>query len=591
MDHPETPQRGNGGPGRDLVICLFLVVSSLAAYWQVSGHGFVAFDDREYVTVNEHVKAGLTAAGVHWAFTTPSHAHNWHPLTWLSHMLDCQLYGLEPAGHHLTNLALHVLNAVLVFLVFRKMTGAVWRSGFVAALFALHPLHVESVAWVAERKDVLSTCFWLLTMWAYVHYVRRGRARWYWLSVLLFALGLMAKPMLVTLPFVLLLLDYWPLQRLEAGRSTANGVSRWWTGLRLLREKAPFFVLAAVSCVMTVRAQQQVIKSEQLYPLAARVGNAVVSYVSYMGKMVWPTRLSIFYPHRGEELTVWPVVGATLLLVGLTVLALRLRRRYLITGWLWYLGTLVPVIGLVQVGMQGMADRYTYIPLIGLFVIVVWGLGDLLARWRYRRAVLTALGAAVLLVCGAMTRSQVSHWKDSVALFGHAAEAIEDNAWAHYNLGLALRHREPPDHGQALVHFQETVRIDPTHAEAWGNAGVLLAERGDLDAAIAHLSEEARLLPEDADAHRNLGLAYARQGEFNRAVAALKRVTDLRPDDAGTYYLIARLHAELRQADEAVAQLRQAVARGFDDQEALQHDRVFDGIRGSAAFQALMGEQ
>ncbi|MBL7207805.1 MAG: glycosyltransferase family 39 protein, partial [Desulfobacterales bacterium] len=414
---------------REGVVCLFLALTVLAVYWQVGNHEFVNYDDKDYITENQHVQAGLTLKSIAWAFTS-THAGNWHPLTWLSHMLDCQIYGLNPCGHHFTSVFFHILNSILLFLVFKRMTGAFWKSAFVAALFALHPLHVESVAWAAERKDVLSAFFWMLTMGSYIRYVERPGTNRYLLVLLFFALGLMAKPMLITLPFVLLLLDYWPLGRFHVrkpeaaqpseekpqkdtkskkrksrkrlaknavqAKKTTGSDYQWSLALSLLWEKIPLFVLAAASSVVTFFVQQSggAVRSLDALPLFVRISNALVSYISYIVKMILPHNMAILYPHP-KDFSIWQVAGACLLLACISFIAIRSMKRYpyFAVGWLWYLGTLVPVIGLVQVGLQSMADRYTYIPLTGIFIIIAWGISDLAAKWCYKKEWLAAATA------------------------------------------------------------------------------------------------------------------------------------------------------------------------------------------------------
>lgn len=357
---------------RTFYICLALVLATFAVYWQVHDHDFINFDDDLYIYDNSHVKSGLTQEGLVWAFTK-AHAYNWHPLTWISHMLDCELYGLDPGGHHLTNVLFHTVNSILLFLLLNRMTKSLWLSAFVAAAFAMHPQHVESVAWLSERKDVLSTFFWMLTMWAYANYVEKPSIKRYVIMFLLFALGLMAKQMLVTLPFVLLLFDYWPLRRLKLKEQSSLN-SSWVvvsvSARRCILEKLPLLILSVLAAMIVYLIQQRagIVKSVTDYSLFYRVANAIVSYVTYIGKMFWPTNLAIFYPHLRTDLSAWQIILATLLVVSITVTAIWSRRNhpYLAVGWLWYLGTLVPVIGLVQIGLQARADRYTYIPLIGL---------------------------------------------------------------------------------------------------------------------------------------------------------------------------------------------------------------------------------
>ncbi len=421
---------------REILICLFLVLATLTVYWQVGNYEFVNFDDDKYIIENFHVQKGLTRDSVIWAFTA-THVSNWHPLTWLSHMLDFQLYGLNPSGHHLTNVFFHLVNTLLLFLVLKLMTGALWRSGLVAALFAVHPLHVESVVWVAERKDVLSTLFWMLTLWAYLGYTKRPGVKRYLVILLAFALGLMAKPMLVTLPFVLLLLDYWPLKRIELGQSAIGlpAASQPSTiankpgaqAFRLLLEKTPMFVLAAVSSVVTFIVQKSggAVGALETYPFKIRMANALLSYVIYLKKMIWPQNLAVFYPHPGQSLPMWQAAGAGLLLVVVSIAVIRAGRRYpyLPVGWLWYVGTLVPVIGLVQVGDQAMADRYTYVSLIGLFIVVAWGVPDVARSWRYGKCPRCSAKLALWQICPCLGNGLAVGRPNGVHIF--AAQTLE----------------------------------------------------------------------------------------------------------------------------------------------------------------------
>jgi hypothetical protein len=435
------------------VICVYvaLALSTLVVYWQVRNYDFVNFDDPHYVHKNPIVQSGITLDSIKWAFTT-GHAANWHPLTWLSHMLDCQLFGTNPGWHHLTNLLLHIANTLLLFAVLKRMTGALWRSAFVAALFALHPLNVESVAWVAERKNVLSGFFWMLTVAAYIRYAERPGIGSYLLVVLVFSLALMAKPIVVTLPFVLLLLDYWPFGRFQWG-SQRQGESLPQSELvkvnyqtsptsRLVGEKVPLFILVAVLSMITFFVQRSggTVESTATLTLKARSANAVVSYAGYIGKIFWPRRLAVFYPHPRYSLPVWQAVAAGLLLLGITVCVIWLARRrcWLPVGWLWYLGTLVPVIGLVQVGAQAMADRYAYVPAVGLFIIIAWSLPELVKKWRYRKIGLRISAGIVLTFLLLCTRMQVRHWQNSVTLFEHALAVTENNYAIHCNYGRTL---------------------------------------------------------------------------------------------------------------------------------------------------------
>jgi len=517
---------------REGVICLILVIAILAVYWQVGNHAFVNFDDDKYVTENPNVRTGITLKNVKWVFTS-THAANWHPLTWLSHMLDSQIYGLNPGGHHLTNVILHILNSILLFLIFRRMTGALWKGAFVAALFALHPLHVESVAWVAERKDVLSTFFWMLTMGAYVFYTERPGIKIYFITVLLFALGLMAKPMLVTLPFVLLLLDYWPLGRFKFRQqeSTVSNSTKKFSSFNLVWEKTPFFVLAAVSSIVTFFVQQSggAVRSFDVLPFTVRISNALVSYISYIGNMLWPYHLAVLYPHP-NNLAMWKFAGAGLLLILISFAVIRFMRQlpYLIVGWLWYLGTLVPVIGLVQVGSQSMADRYTYIPLIGLFVMIAWGVPDLLERWQHRRAFLAISAGCILSVLTMVTWMQLQYWQNSISLFEHAINVTTDNYVMHSNMGVALVEQGKID--KAIVHYREALRIKPDDVDARYNMANALTRQENFKDAIAAYTEVLKIRPDMPTAHNNMGIALSRLGESKKAVSHFREALRIRPD-------------------------------------------------------------
>jgi len=502
---------------RTFVICLCLAAAIAAVYSPVRHFGFTNYDDGEYIAKNAHVQSGLTLRGMVWAFTT-NHAGNWHPLTWLSHMLDWQLWRGKAGAHHLVNVLLHVANTLLLFGVLRRMTAAPWRSALVAGLFALHPLHVESVAWVAECKDVLSTCFWILTMWAYVCYVEQPNGRRYWLALGLYTLGLMAKPMVVTLPFVLLLLDYWPLGRTRWTKS-AIGERVEVPLSHLLREKVPFVALATASCVATIWAQRSggAIISLGTLPFGIRMVNAVVSYVRYMGKMFWPAGLAAFYPYQVWPL--WAVLGAGVVLLGVSgVVIWRARREpYFLVGWLWYVGTLVPVIGLAQVGSQSMADRYTYIPLVGLLIMMAWGVPREAVEQRMGRVVAATTAVGLLVVCGVLSWFQIHYWKDSETLFRHTLNVTEDNFVAHNNLGYTLFGQKQV--AAAIAEYTTALRIDPNYAEAHYNLGDALASQGKLAEAAAEYMAALQVKPDYADAHYGLGNALAGQGNLAEAIA------------------------------------------------------------------------
>ena len=545
---------------RDILVCLFLILATFTVYWQVQNYDFVNFDDSKYTYENRHVQEGLTLESITWAFTT-IHASNWHPLTWLSHMLDYQLYGMNPGWHHLTNLFLHIANTLLLFLVFRKMTDSLWQSGFVAALFALHPLHVESVAWVSERKDVLSTFFWMLTMWSYIWYVEHPAVKRYILVVLFFALGLMSKPMLVTLPFVLLLLDFYPLNRFQSQqpKGSANAQQRS-IALRLILEKIPLFVLVAMSSAMTFYAQKHggAVKSLDFFPLKARLANALVSYVKYIGKMVYPSKLAVLYPHPGM-LPWWKIAGAFLLLVSISFLAIRVVKQspYFAVGWLWYLGTLVPVIGLVQVGIQSMADRYTYVPLIGIFIIIAWGIPELVAQWQYSKIWLATLATVVLTILMAMTWKQVGCWENSITLFEHTLKVTTNNYVPHNNLGMALENQGHTK--KAIEHYLQALQIKPDYEDAHYNLGLVLDKQGRTAEAIEHYLQALRIKPDFEKAHNNLGAALDKQGRTEEAIEHYLQALRLKPDYEKTHNNLGAAFFSKGRIDTAIVHFREAL--------------------------------
>ncbi len=558
-------------PGhRLLAASVLLAAVTLAALWPVLGNGFVNFDDDKYVTGNPGVSGGLTLAGIRWALTS-TYASNWHPVTWISHMSDVSLYGLDARGHHLSSLILHVANTILLFLVLTRMTGVVGRSAFAAALFGVHPLHVESVAWVAERKDVLSTLFWLLGIWAYVRQVAAPSARRYALVAACLVLGLASKPMLVTFPFALLLLDYWPLGRwCDSG---ARGGHRR-RGSTLILEKLPLIALAAASAVITLSAQGsgKAMVAVERFPVGARVANAIVSYVAYLGKTIWPAGLAVYYPFSADRITPAHVLSATVILAVVTTAAVLARRRapYLLVGWLWYLGTLVPVIGLVQVGGQAIADRYTYVPLIGVFVAVSWGAGDLLARlarpplaggpagvsgrWSIAAAVPASL---VVVILAALANGQAHTWRDSTSLFEHAVAVTPANAVAETNLGNALFEQGRAD--EAIRHYQEALRVGPESSIVRYNLGYALLTLGRTDEAIPHLEAAVRVKPDFGAAQFHLGLALLDRGDASGAVEHFTRALDVDPGYPDTHCRLGLALAILGRTDEAAAQYAEAI--------------------------------
>jgi Tfp pilus assembly protein PilF len=508
---------------KSLIVMAVLTIIVLVVFWQVHSFEFLNYDDDKYVSENIHIRTGFAWQNIKWVFTN-EHASNWHPLTGLSHILDCQLFGPRPGLHHLVNLLFHIINTLLLFVVLRKMTAAFWQSAFVAALFALHPLHVESVAWISERKDVLSTCFWILTMAAYFSYVQKPNTVRYVFVLVLFALGLMAKPMLVTLPFVLLLLDYWPLNRLDSvdGRQFYH----------LVREKIPFLILSAVSSVITFIVQKNAgaVQQFEVLPLAVRAPNAVVSYAKYILKMIWPTRLAVFYPHPGEKLPLGQVLMAAVSLVIITIFVIRFTKKYkyLSVGWFWYLGTLIPVIGLVQVGGQAMADRYTYIPFIGLFIIVAWGTNDLLIRWKYRKIALEISAMASILVLSLLTGIQTAYWRNSETLFEHTLKVTNENYVAHNNLALALSQHDKFD--EALNHLYTALRINPNFFDAYNNLGMVYIKLDRCPEAIQACLQAIRINPANPLPYSNLGVIYLRTKQYQQAIQNFQKAIRIKPD-------------------------------------------------------------
>ncbi len=539
------------------LISLLLALVTLLVFLPVREHEFVNYDDPQYVTENRVVQAGLTVAGVKWAFTT-WHAGNWHPLTWLAHLLDCELFALDAGAHHLVNVLLHAANVVLLFLLLKRMTGAHWAAALVAALFAWHPLHVESVAWVAERKDVLSTLFGLLALHSYARFVQEKERRGFWIALLCFALGLMAKPMLVTLPCVLLLLDFWPLRRTPFSLA------------RLAWEKWPFFLLTIVSSVVTFLAQRggEAVVTMKKFPASARLANALVSYARYLAKLFWPADLAVIYP-LPTRVPLWEVAGALGLLVALSLWTWRGRRvrPHLLTGWLWFLGTLVPVIGLVQVGTQAMADRYTYLPAIGVFIMLAWSARDLADRLRLGAWPVAVAAAVMLGGCVVVTSLQLRHWRNSQTLFAHAVAVTGENAVARINLGTALE--RAGENVAALAHYREALRIDPTRASVHNNLGNVLSEIGRTDEALAHFQKALRLKPGQALVHNNLGVTLAGLGRFDDAMTNYTEAARLQPDEPQAFYLMGLARLRQGRAAEAVGHFRAALRVDPDHPKAL----------------------
>jgi protein O-mannosyl-transferase len=600
-----TRESGNETAGRGLpawLVAVMLVLGTMALYWPATRCEFINVDDDKHVTASLLVQKGLTLEGIKWVFLNPS-PDNWHPLTALSHMAVCQVCGLNPWAHHLVNVMLHALNTGLVFALLQRMTGARWRSLWVAALFAVHPLRVEAVAFVAERKGLLSSFFGLLALLAYARYAQKTEVRgqrsevsnqssvigpqssgvpatdhrslitdhrslFYVLSLFLYALGLMSKPTLVTWPFVMLLLDCWPLKRnakcemrnAELGaRATGKGGTLPWT--KLVWEKVPFFVLAALMSVVTFVVQKNGghLEVGESLPLGARVGNALVSYCRYVGKLFWPTELALYYPHPGH----WPlgkVVLAGGLILGLSVLVWVARRRYpfLLTGWLWYCGMLVPMSQVIQTGgPQAMADRWTYLPSLGVLILAVWGAHELTRRWRYRVLGWSVAGGAAIALCLALTRQQIGYWRDSEALWRQTVEVTENNYLAHLWLGFALEKKGQTD--EAMRQFQEVVRLKPAYAYGHYSLAFALGRKGQSDEAIRQFQEVVRLKPDDADAHYILGFALDQKGQSDEAIRQFQEVVRLKPDDAEAHNNLGTALDRKGQTDEAIRQFQGAL--------------------------------
>ena len=532
-------------------ICIALVTLVWLVFGQTLWHDVINYDDPRYVYENTRITNGLSLEGICWAFTH-IHSMNWHPLTTISHMLDCQFYGVKAGWHHFTNVLLHTIAVILLFLALRGMTGALWRSAFVAAVFAIHPLRVESVAWIAERKDVLSGVFFMLTLLAYAHYVRLPSLGRYLLVAFVFACGLMSKPMLVTLPFVLLLLDYWPLDRIRG---------QLWT--RVL-EKTPLIALSVGSSLATFVAQKGAVGWTEELPILERIHNAIVSYVLYIWQMFWPINLAVFYPHPENRLPLWQIISAALLLVCATAAAIvvRKRRPYFLTGWFWYLGMLVPVIGLVQVGWQGHADRYTYLPQIGLYVAVAWGLADLTALWRHQRTIISAAAILVITLLSACAWAQTSYWRDSETLFKHALAVTTNNDVAENNLGIVFLGQGRVD--EAISLLQAAVDLRPDNSPAHENLAKALLQKGEVSNALIHYHKLLELQPDNIEVHNIVGTVLVQQRRVREGVEEWQKVVVIQPDNGNALSNLAWIYAtspddSLRDGLKAVQLAEQAM--------------------------------
>lgn len=521
--HGELKQAGlshlsrNYGLGAVVLICIVLIAATLGVYLQVRGHQFLTFDDTTYVVRNPHVASGMTLNNIIWAFVS-TYASNWHPITWVSHIMDVWLYGMDPGGHHLTNVYIHTTSTLLLFILLLRLTGALWKSSLVALLFALHPLHVESVAWVAERKDVLSTFFCLISLLFYAQFTVKRNPGWYLFSFFSFVLGLMAKPMAVTLPVIMLLMDYWPLNRLGQSDDNVERIQIRENACFLLREKIPFWGASLLTGIATIYAQHTggATRSLDAFPPMLRVENALTAYVSYLGKTLWPHDLGNFYPFPAS-ISLYKVAGALLILILISVAAVHKSRRfpYLGMGWLWFLITLLPVIGLLQVGNQSMADRYSYLPTTGLFIIIAWGIDDLTRGMRNRKGILSCVAGVLIIALAAVTWRQIGYWKDNITLYRHTIDVTKDNYFMRVNLGAALADNGDVD--GAIREYREAIRIDPKNPDVHFNLGNALMKQ-DLDSAILEFREALRLNPRYSPAHNNLGFALAEKGNPDAAI-------------------------------------------------------------------------
>jgi len=588
---------------RIIFVYVVLAIATLGIYWQVRQFEFISFDDNWYIYLNEYVKGGLTWESFQQMLSEETeYTGNWHPVTSLSHMLDYELYELEAGGHHFTSLVFHIANTLLLLLVLHKMTRNLWSSVFVAALFALHPLHVESVAWASERKDVLSTFFWFLTMLAYVHYTSKPGIVRYLLTLFFFAIGLMSKPMLVTLPFVLLLLDYWPLNRLNFVETVGDidnqehkledRVSKWSVIYRLVIEKIPFFVFSLISCIITFRVQQssKAVAVSEYLPLKFRIFNVGVSYVKYIWQTIYPRQLAFFYPHPGFKLPLWQPIVCFLILALISLCSIyAIKRRYIATGWFWFIGTLVPVIGLIQVGKQATADRYTYVPLTGLFIIAAWGVPEVLARLRYRKLILASFSVIILFVLSFITWHQAGYWRNDITLYKHATEAVPNNILARESLGRA--YLEEGKFKEASKQYKEILRIRPDSATAQLYLGKALLGSGEFDEAIkvyknllpeipdvakgsgtsdlyARYSQESAIVKSGkldemliiyTMAHNNLGIALSRKGKFSESVKHFSEALRINPDFASAHANIGHSLLRIGKSEEAAKHFRESV--------------------------------
>lgn len=563
-----------------ILVCMALVAVTVAVFMQAGNFQFLNLDDNLYVTNNPHVASGITVKNIMWAFTTFDYSY-WHPITWLSHMADVQLYGMNPRGHHLTNVGIHAVSSVLLLLLLRRLTGAFWQSSFVAALFALHPMHVESVAWVAERKDVLSAFFCFLTLFFYAEFTTKRRAALYVLSLCSFLFGLMSKSMLVTLPVAMLLLDVWPLGRFRVGENYHGSYQHCMRLTALIKEKIPFFVCSLLSGLVTIYGQYKfgAMDTLQVFPLRLRIENALVAYVKYLVKTLWPHDLAVFYPFPAS-IPLWQVFSSFCVLFLISAAVIRVGRRspYAAVGWFLFLIILVPVIGLTQVGNQSMADRFSYIPGIGLFIVVAWGVSDMTVGLRHRKKILTFLAGTVIVVFTVLTWKQLGYWQDSVSLYRHSLQVTSGNNFIYGNLGAALIQKGDLD--AAIQTQREALRLSPYFVDAHHNLGIALAEKGELDAAILEYYAALRINPRDPKLHFNLAIALVGKGDKDAAIKEFQEVLRIRPDDIGAHSNLGATLANKGDLDAAIREFQEVLRIDHNDTYAQNNlERALDQKR------------
>ncbi len=542
---------------RNVLVYSVIILATLSVYFPVTNFDFVNYDDDMYVFQNPRVLGGLTCKNILWSLTAIE-ASNWHPLTWISHMTDVQTFGLNAGSHHLTSVGFHILNTVLLLIWLNTMTGEFWKSSFVTALFALHPLHVESVVWIAERKDVLSTFFCFLTLLSYTHYCQKKKRQQYLLSLFFFICALMAKPMVVTLPFVFLILDYWPLKRFPEVFSKKITVHDKWVLGHLLVEKIPFLVLSSLSCLITLAVQHRAVVSMETFPLIPRIANSLISYTEYLTKMIFPFPLAVLYPHP-KMFSLWKLTASLFVILSISFLALlKIRRRpWIAVGWFWYIGTLVPVIGLVQVSVLGYADRYTYIPLVGLFIMIAWQVPEMAQFWKHKTIALSVSAAGILSVLWVLTSFQIRHWENSITLFEHALKSTSENFVAHNNLGFSLA--EKGNYNEATVHYRKAIRILPGFSLSYENLGFISYKQENFQEAIFHYQNAIEYNPDSARSYYMLANSYFQLKRIDNAIIHYAKALKIRPDYIEAMTNLAITLALIGKTDESLALFKEAI--------------------------------